>query len=209
MAKSAKRPTAVFSLKKLGRIGDFILAVRTIALNILNNAGIFVGPVPTPAALKTSADVLETANVLAKTRVTGSASARDLKYDLTLDDIHAAQMYVQGLADKEDEPTAISIIQASGFELRNHGVRVKPDLAVKQGNVSGTAIITAKSAGKRVSYLWQQSVDGVVWTDLPATLQAKTTVTDLTPLQSYYFRFRPVLKDGLKDWSPMVSIIVM
>ena len=61
MAKSAKRPTAVFSLKKLGRIGDFILAVRTIALNILNNAGIFVGPVPTPATLKTSADVLETA----------------------------------------------------------------------------------------------------------------------------------------------------
>jgi hypothetical protein len=209
MAKSSKRPLAVFPIKKLGKIGNFILAVRTILLNILHSPGYFATPAPTLAAVTTDVDNLETADTVAKTRVTGSAAARDLKYDIVLDDVHGLQGYVQNLADLAvDEATAIAIINASGFGLKNHGVRVKPPLAVKQGSVEGAVDLIAKSAGPRASYEWQQSPDGIVWTFLPVTLQAKTKVSGLTIAQRVYFRVRSVLKDGPGTWSASVSIIV-
>lgn len=155
-------------------------------------------------------DDLETANTLAKTRVVGSASARDLKYDVVWDDVHGYQGYVQKLADDAaDEATAISIIQASGFDLKNHGIRVKPLLAAKQGNTDGEILLFAKSAGARVSYQWQESHDGTAWSELPITLQAKTRVNGLASGSKVYYRVRAILKDGPASWSPLVSIIVL
>jgi hypothetical protein len=88
-------------------------------------------------------------------------------------------------------------------------VCVKPFLTVKHRDVEGAVKLVAKSAGKRVSYEWQQSDDGTIWTDLPVTLQAKTSVTGLTVGRKMYFHVRPVLKDNAGFWSPVVSILVM
>ncbi|MEP7169705.1 MAG: hypothetical protein ABI855_10080 [Bacteroidota bacterium] len=210
MAKSSKRPLAVLSLKKINRIGDFMLFVRTLLLNILNHPLFFVTPVPVPATVTTDVDKLDEAQTIAKTRVTGSASARDLKYDIVLTEVYGLQSYVQGLADiAPDEATAIAIINASGFGLKNRGVRVKPPLAARQGSIGGSIDLIAKSAGKRVSYEWQSSSDTITWTDLPVTLQAKTKVTGLTSGTRIYFRFRAILKDGVTSWSAFVSIIVL
>ncbi len=207
--KSSKRPLAVIALNKLRKIGNFILRVRTIVLNIGDHALIFVTPSPALGGVKTNVDALEAAEVKAKTHVTGSASARDLEYDQSLNDVYGLQGYVQLLADAAaDEATAISIILASGFDLKNKGVRVKPPLAVKNGDTDGQVKLVAKSAGKRVSYGWQQSTDGIVWTDLAVTLQAKTVVNGLEPGKKIFFRFRAVLKDGPGLWSAAVSIIV-
>jgi hypothetical protein len=60
--------------------------------------------------------------------------------------------------------------------------------ATKQGSVSGTAKITAVSAGHRASYEWQYSVDGgKTWVTAPATMQAKA---------------------GEGDWSQAVALLV-
>ncbi|MFI5220351.1 MAG: fibronectin type III domain-containing protein [Bacteroidia bacterium] len=211
MAKSSKRPLAVFPINKLRRIGDFILRVRTIVLNIGNNAVIFATPAPPLATVTTGVSGLQIAETTAQTRVTGSAAARDLKYDIVLDDVHGLQGYVQNLADfAADEATAISIIQASGFDLKNHGVHVKPPLAAKHGSAEGDVLLVAKSAGARVSYQWQQSNDGITnWADFNITIQAKTTLSGLPPGTRIFFRVRPVLKDGPGTWSPTVSIIVI
>ncbi len=210
MAKQSKRPVALFQLRKLGKIGNFILKVRTIVLNIADHASIFVSPSPALAGVTTDVDNLEKAQSKANTRVTGSAAARDLDYDNVLIDVRGLLCYVQLLADKSvDEATAISIIQASGFDLRNKGVRVKPPLAAKNGDTNGQAKLVAKSAGKRASYRWQQSVDGIVWTDLPVTLQAKTVVNELSAGSKMFFRFRAILKEGEGNWSEAVTIIIL
>jgi hypothetical protein len=209
MANSNKRPMAVFSIKKLKKIGDFILKVRTIVLDIVNNPAIFVTPNPTVAVINTNIANLETAETLAKTRVTGSASARDLKYDVLLKSVHGLLNYVQTLADNAvDEPTSVSIINASGFDLKNRAVKTKSDLTAKNGTVSGSVILIAKSADKRASYNWQQSRDGENFTDLPTTLQAKTTVTGLGVASIMYFRFRAITKTGTGSFSQRVSIVV-
>jgi hypothetical protein len=210
MAKSSKRPLATTSLSRFRKIGNFILNVRTIVLNIIDHPVFFATPLPTPATVTLDVDKLEAAEAIAKTHVTGSAAARDLEYDTVLNDLFTWQGYVQNLADlAPDEATAIAIINASGFGLKNRGVRVKPLLFVKHGDVEGAVKLVAKSSGKRVSYEWQQSMDGIAWTDLPVTLQAKTTVSGLTVGTKMYFRVRPVLKEGAGFWSPVVSIIVM
>jgi hypothetical protein len=207
--KSSNRPLAILQMRTVRRIGKFILRVRTILLNIGNNATIFVTPTPSPAIVKTDTDNLEAAEAIAETRVAGAAQARNLKYDIVLEDVRGLLSYVQGLADKAaDEATAIAIISASGFDLKNHGVRVKPQLAVKNG-LAGTVLLASKAAARRVFYEWQQSSDGITWADLPATLRAKTKVSGLTAGSLLFFRVRAILKDGAQDWSSAVSIIVL
>ena len=209
MAKSSKRPLAILSISKLRKIGNFILRIRTIVLNIENSPLIFVTPVPPVATVKTDVDNLESAEVTAQTRVPGSAAIRDQKYDIVLDDVHDMQGYVQSLADNAaDEAAAITIIEASGFDLKNQGVRVKPPLAVKPGDTDGEVKLVAKSAGARTSYEWQKSADGTNWLHLPATLQAKTTAGGFASGDKAYFRVRPIFKEGPGTWSASVSIIV-
>lgn len=194
---------------KLRRIGSFILRGRTIVVNMDNNKGYFPAPSPALPVVTGHLDDLEAAEAVAKTRVAGAAAARNLKYDLVLDDLNSLLGYVQNLADyAADEPAAIAIINASGFSLKNHGIRVKPQLAVRNMPVDGQVKLTAKSAGPRVSYEWQQSADGAAWTDLPSTLQAKTLVNGLAPGSKMYFRFRNITKNGAGAYSSAVSTIV-
>jgi hypothetical protein len=210
MATLNKRPRAVFPLRSLGRIGEYMLKVRSIVLEIGNNPGFFPTPSPTLASVTTHVDDLEAAESIALTRVTGSAAARDLQYDIVQKDVLGLLSYVQTLADNAvDEVTAIAIINSSGFNLKNRGVHVKPDLKAMNGSVPGVVKLIAKAAGRmRASYLWQSSPDDTNWTDLPATLQAKTIVHGLTPGQRVFFRYRIVIKTGPQSWSNSVSWIV-
>jgi hypothetical protein len=146
---------------------------------------------------------------LAQTRVNGGAATRNLKYDAVLKNVHGLQNHVQTLADNAvDEHTSIAIIIASGFDLKNKGVRVKPDFAVENGTVSGSVKLKAKSAGNRAAYEWRRSPNNTTWTELPPTLQARVNVDGLTPASIMYFQYRAILKDGATSWSQSVSIVV-
>lgn len=209
MAKSKKRPIAVLHIRKLGKIGEFILKAETIVLDIGNNPGFFSAPDPPLATVTGNIADLQAAQAVSQTRVVGSAAARDLKYSIVLADIHGLQHYVQKQADNApDEETAIAIINASGFNLRHQGVHVKPLLAVKQNKVTGAVTLMAKAAGKRAAYEWQQSTDGKTWVHLPSTLKAKTTVSGLVTDVRTYFRFRAILLTGTGSWSGLVSFVV-
>ncbi len=50
--------------------------------------------------------------------------------------------------------------------------------------------------------------DGKTWVIAPGTLQAKTTVTGLTPGATVQFRSRALTKSGEGDWSQTVQLIV-
>ena len=210
MAKSNKRPLAVLHMAKLKKLGSFIEKMRAIVLDMTNNAALFPSPTPALATVTTHITALETAEDVAKTRVAGSVAARDQKYDIVLDDAHGLLAYVQTLADSAaNEEDAVALINASGFDLKNHGVRVKPAVNVANTKVSGTIQLTAKSPGKRSANEWQMSTDRTAWTNLPATLEAKTSVAGLTPGNTIYFRHRPVIKGGSESsWSQIVSIVV-
>jgi hypothetical protein len=211
--KSSKRPLAILNMAIIRAIGNFIIKAQAIVTNMTNNAVIFVAPVPALPLVTTDINNLETAQGEAETRVAGAAAERNLKYDIVLDDLRGLQRYVQTLADAApNEAAAIAIINSSGFDLKVQGVRVKPMLVARNGQGAGIIKLVAKAftstPRQRASYEWQMSTDGINWTNLPGTLQAKTTVSGLTAGSRYYFRFRYLLKTGVQDWSTIVSVVV-
>jgi hypothetical protein len=81
--------------------------------------------------------------------------------------------------------------------------------AAKHGRTSGVATVVAASAGHRASYEWQYTADGgKTWLAMPVTLQAKTTIAELTPGSTVQFKYRAVTRAGEGDWSAPVSLTI-
>lgn len=209
--KISKWPLVVFNSSKVRRIGEFILNLRMIVLNMGNAVAFFPTPKPALAAVTTDIDTLEAAEAKAQTRVTGAAAARDLQVNVCFKNLKDLAAYVQTIANAAaDGAAATAIIESSGFKVKVNGSKMKAPIEAKHGTDSGSVILVAKSAGKVAVYLWQSSTDGNAWNDLPVTQVAKTVVDGLTPAQKMYFRVRTkTQKDGLSEWSAAVGIIVV
>jgi hypothetical protein len=116
--------------------------------------------------------------------------------------------YVQGVAD-ENPDFAAAIIESAGLSVAARGNKPKAALGVLPGRVSGSVRLAVKAVAKVASYEWQRSKDaGKTWLDLPRTLQAKTTVSELTPGVTYGFRFRAVTRRGVGDWCDAAWYVV-
>lgn len=205
MAKADLRPKCNYKVES--RIGNFITQSNAIVLEM---TGSTYFPTPPTAFIAVTGHItaLQTAETLARTKVAGAAAARNIKYEVVLKDLRSYQNYVQGLADAAaDRPTAIAIIEASGFGLRIEGVKVKPPLSAKLTNASGTVKLIAKSAGIKATYDWEMSLDnGLTYTALPSTLKAKTMPSGLPLYVRILFRFRTLNGLGLSPWSTAVGI---
>jgi len=115
---------------------------------------------------------------------------------------------VQQAADADPE-NAEAIITSTSLSVRKTAIRIKAPFAVKQGAVSGSVILSVRSAGKHASYDWEMSIDGgKTWTALTSTTQTKTTVTALPVGTNVMFRFRALTPKGQGDWSQPLAILV-
>jgi hypothetical protein len=210
MATSNLRPLAVLQMKSLRKLGNFVEKARAIVLNMTNNAALFPSPTPALAIVTTHITALETAEDVAKLHSPGSVNARNLAYNQVLEDLHDLTGYVQSLADAtENAESAMELIHSSGLTVKHKGMHVKPLLNVKSTGVSGNVELVARASAKREANEWQMSLDGLIWTNLPGTLEAKTTVTGLTPGTTIHFRHRPILKGtSPANWSQIVSLLI-
>jgi hypothetical protein len=213
-----KRAVAVLNMKKLVTFGDFDKKTKLIRQDIKQNNPPFTAP-PVSVADNGTFDndikAFETAETTALTKVTGSATARDVAKGVVLNDVHLLQGYVQGLADAlKNTQKAVALIQLSGFDVSLREPHSKDDFAAKKTRISGQvklAINVKKltNGEKRFSVKWDMSSDaGKTITSLPATIKGSTLVTDLTPGTWMWFRFMVVLKDGEHGWSEWVKALV-
>jgi hypothetical protein len=163
---------------------------------------------PTPALATVSADnaAYAKAQTAALMKTKSTIADRNAKKAVVVTDLRMLKAYVQSIANA-DPTNATTIIQSAGMNLRKPSSYVKQDLAAKPGTVSGAVTLMAKSAG-RASYDWQSSTDGKTWTSLPSTLQAKTSIQNLTPGTTIYVRNRSVTKTGVGDWGQTISVLV-
>jgi hypothetical protein len=95
------------------------------------------------------------------------------------------------------------------MDVKKVSPRQKNRLEVRQGDLSGQVELIAAFAARKALYMWQWSVDQVVWNDLPMTFDTKTGMSGLTPVTRYYFRYRTFTKSGEGDWSQVVSLLVL
>jgi hypothetical protein len=188
------------------RIGAILTFAKSVAAAMTNNPAL---PSPTFPIATLQADLLalDTANALVLTRTKGAAEARDDKLAVVRADLDYLRAYVQQVADAN--PTeAEAIIERAGMSVQKPSVHTKGELVAKQGAVSGSVRLVAKSAGDRASYDWQYGTDAKSWTVALPTLQAKTDIEGLTPATLYYFRVRSLTKAGVGDFSQVVSLVV-
>jgi hypothetical protein len=202
--KTIPRPIAVLKLSRSAKqVSAF---AQSVATALTGNAAL---PTPSPPVATLEADItaFDSAEASVLTRTKGAAEVRNEKFATLRADLVHILAYVQGVADA-NPGTAESIIQGAGMFVRKVGSHPKGEIEAEQGSVSGSAKVIAKAVARRAAYEWQYSVDQKTWTLAPASLEAKTEITGLTPATTYYFRFRPVTKDGEGDWSQVASLIV-
>ena len=195
------------ALKTPATVHGVLDQARTIVAEIEANPSIFTTPNPPLAILKTAITAADTAQTATLTRAAGTVQARDVKVQDLVTLLHSAKGYVEDLANV-DPAQALTVIHAAGMAVKRVPVRTKQDLTVKQGALSGSMILVAKAAGRRVSYDWQYSLDQKVWTGLVGTLQAHTTATNLAVGVMHHFRARAISKAGPGEWTQVVSMIV-
>jgi hypothetical protein len=188
------------------RIGAVITFAKSVAAAMTDNPAL---PSPTfpIATLQTDLLALDAAEALVLTRAKGTAESRDDKLAAVRADLDSLRAYVQQVANA-NPAEAEAIIERAGMSVQKPSVHTKGELVAKQGSVSGSVRLVAKSAGDRASYDWQYGTDAKNWTAALPTLQAKTDIEGLVPATLYYFRVRPLTKAGVGDFSQVVSLIV-
>jgi hypothetical protein len=200
-------PNRTLAAMKLPKSVPAILKVTSALIAALASP-FFQNGAPVIAALTKAFTATDTAETAAKTRAKGTVAARNAALTTLIAVIHAAKAFVQQTADADAEH-AEAIIAAAGMTVRKPTSHHKPPFTVKQGATSGTVNLAAKAVAVRASYEWEWSADGgKTFSQLPPTLQAKTTMAGVVPGSTLQFRFRAVTKAGLGDWSQTVTLLV-
>jgi hypothetical protein len=157
---------------------------------------------------ETHLDSLDAAEIVAHNGPKGSAAKRNAARLVVRGDMLQLKSGVQVAADA-DGTHATEIIEESGMYVVIRGKKGKPDLSAVRGGAVGLVDLFARRIKGQGVYEWQMSVDQVVWSDLPKTVYASTSVAGLTPMTTVYFRYRTFTKAGYSPWSAAVSIIVL
>ncbi|HEY3820252.1 MAG TPA: fibronectin type III domain-containing protein [Polyangiaceae bacterium] len=197
----------VASLKLPTKVPALITYAQGIVKAMTGNPAI---PTTTPAlpAVTEAITELQAAETAALARTKGAVAVRDAKRATLVQMLQQVRTNVQTAADSSPD-NAASIIQSAGIAVKKTPVRPARVFAAKVGDVSGSVKLETNSAARRASYEWQYSTDGgKTWLSMPATLQAKTTLSGMTPGASVTFRYRAVTKTGEGDWSQPTSLIV-
>jgi len=180
---------------------------RSIVSAMTTNQTSFPSPSPSLATVTADIAALEAADAVVLSRTKGARQERDVKLAIVQKELIRLKAYAQEIADQN--PTdAEAIIETAGMSVKKPSIRDRALFEVVDGPVSGSVRLIVKSAGDRAAYEWQMSTDGTTWTFVRLTLQASTLVSGLTPGRTYSFRMRVQTKDGLGDWSQVVSILV-
>ena len=205
MTNQTHKPIAVLLLPRT--VPATITYAQSIVTAMTGNTS-FPSPVPALATVTTAIGALQSAESTALTRAKGAVEARNDKRAALVTLLKQLLGYIQTVADADVE-TAATVIRSAGVAVKKTPALKARVFAAEQGEISGSAKLVAASAGRRASYEWQYSTDGgKTWVIAPATLQAKTTVTGLTPGATVEFRYRPVTKTGEGNWSQTVQLIV-
>jgi len=201
-----KRVIAVLDFPK--DIDDFITYAKGIHDSMLANA-LFAALLPKLNTLKGDTLALDTKETGLKTKPpTTTKAQRDAALLVVQNDLRTLKGEVQTLADA-DPANAENIITAAGMKVKKQGAINKQDFTVKDGEISGSALLIAKGIEEaRGAHDWQRSNDGLVWTSLTPTLSATTVESGLTRGSIVKFRHRNILKDGPGDWSQPEELVV-
>jgi hypothetical protein len=205
MTVSMHRTLAV--LKLPAKVPALLSDARAIVEAMKGNP-YFLSPSPSLAKVTAAIAALDAAEVATLSRTAGMAQLRNEKRAALVALLVRLKAYVQGVAD-DDPEHAGEIIESAGMSLKKKNAPAKPTFAVKAGAVAGSVRLVARAAAQDASYQWAWSRDaGKTWRSAPTTLQAKTVLSGLPSESTCWFRYRPLTRRGLGNWSDPVAFLV-
>ncbi len=195
----------VATLKMPVKANDFITYAKKIYKAMNGNTN-FPNSQATVTQLNTDIATLVTMQTNLKTKPpTATVKDRNGAIDDVKKDLRDLRNDVQKIADANPKK-AEAIITSASMEIKKVNPRQKQDDNAKEGEVSGSIVLTATGGGP---HEWQISKDMINIINLDATSTAKTTKDGLTSGDEYYTRNRPILKNGKKgDWSKWIKVRV-
>ncbi len=186
---------------------ELLVKVTSIIQRMTGNSW-FPSPQPPLATIQSLWQATYDAQTAAQMRTIGTAAARDARERDLRGGMRRLQAYVQSVADK-DMANAAVIVASAGFDVKKSTAYMRSPFAARRGLVAGSAILTRSREKKRAAaYEWQWSLDKVTWNDLPLTLRASTSVSDLPVGKYVYFRTRSTTVDGTSNWSDPIQFLV-
>jgi hypothetical protein len=188
-------------------VPDLIKQGKAIVAAMINNP-VYANITPSPVSVKVEIDKLDAAELAAKTKAVGTAQARDAQELVVRSKLRQLEAAVQAMADA-DLGHAAALITGAAISLRKVHSRKKAELAARYDAALALVFLIGMAVKKGPAYYeWQWSADQVNWNSLPTTFDAKTSVPGLTPMATYFFRFRSITKKGTGEWSQIVSLFV-
>lgn len=188
--------------------GDLLVYCKGLP-GAFNGNAYFKTPPPTLGAFSLLVDAYDQAHTKAATRAQGAAAHRDAKRVEVIDGIRPIHLHVQmAVSAAPSAAVAAAMAGSVGMSLRKAGKPTKAELQALMGPGLGNVSLIAKAAAAYATYYWQFSEDGVSWTSVPETIKARTVISGLTPARIYYFRFRALTRDGLGEFSQVISALV-
>ena len=166
----------------------------------------FPSPNPPLATVTAQINTLASAETACETHTAGTVAIRDAAKKTLVTSLHALKAYVQLLVNASPAE-AQPIAQAAAMALKKKKAAGKLPLTIKS-IASGTVQLVAKATAGSGAYEWQYSTDGKTWVSTPSSTQSKTTIPNLQPGTTLYFRQRAITKTGPSDWGdPVVHVV--
>lgn len=210
MTASMRRVRA--ALHKPTNAAALVIYVMLIIEKMTNNSW-FTQTHPPLEKVKAAAQALDAAQVEAQFKARGSANTRNAALATLSNLLEQLRAYVEGVANENPE-FAVSIIESAGMDAVMPRYPNLAPFRAKGGKAPHSVDLACKAGPKGCGYYWQISTDGgKTWTDLPSTRKARTTVPNLVPGETYWFRYRLLLRAGGQtsrqtDWSEKIYIVV-
>jgi hypothetical protein len=197
--------TVIVVLLTPARNIDLISFAKSLVVKVTGSA-YFPSPTPSMAAITAAINAFEASeNAMGTTKGVKGDRAAKKKALVTL--LKQLRCFVQSICDANIE-NASAIAESAGMRLKLFPSRVKDAISIVKGILSGSVMCDTRAVAADATYFWQFSLDQKAWSSAPEQMQAKITISGLTPGQMYYFRFCALTRKGMGDWSQATSFIV-
>ena len=186
-----------------------ILFCRSVINSLLGNA-YFLVPSISLDVLTSAVDALEVAAVAAQDGSHLNISIRNDAEKVVNEYFRNIASYVDCIAMGDE-----TIILSSGFNPTKQPNAIhKAILAVLNGILSGCVMLIAAQVDKAGSYIWRMrkiNINGIEghWVYITTNTQTTYEVTGLDVGSVYEFQFAPVTPDGVLEYCPAVTKLVL
>lgn len=180
----------------------------TDCLGNLTGNSYFPKPKPPLSEISVMTNDLEVAYQLSF-HIIGATADVHAKLGTLVNSLNLLAAYVQKTAN-EDKEIAGTIINSAGMDVKKTGAKPPKAFNLRRGKNSDTVILNSKASRYRsAAYIYQISVnprDPNSWTTIYTGTRVKFVYEGLIPGQVYYFRVGVSDKNGMGNWSEVLSI---